>query len=219
MRLKATKVKTAKNRSLSSSLWLQRQLNDEYVVLSKKDGYRSRAAYKLIEIDEKFRIFKPNMKVVDLGAAPGGWSQVLSSKIGKKGKIIALDLIDIPSIDKVEFFQGDFRDQENIDKILEIMDGKLDLILSDMAPNTTGHKHTDHLKIIDLCERVFEFADKSLNINGTVVVKLFQGGTQSELLSDIKKKFTSIKHFKPESSRKESSEIYLIASGYKKNDE
>lgn len=216
MRLKVTKVKTAKSRSLSSSEWLNRQLNDEYVIQSKKDGYRSRAAYKFREIDDKYRLVKPNFKVVDLGAAPGGWSQILSERIGKKGKIIAIDLIDIPPIDQVEFFQGDFCDPENVNLLTEKLEGKANLILSDMAPNTTGHKATDHIRIIDLCERVFDFAYNVLEEEGSVVVKIFQGGTQTELLSKIKKNFKEVKHFKPESSRKDSSEMYLVALGYKK---
>jgi 23S rRNA (uridine2552-2'-O)-methyltransferase len=215
MRLKSTKVKTAKKRTLSSSEWLRRQLNDEFVILSKKDGYRSRAAYKIIEIDKKFSIIKQGQKIVDLGAAPGGWSQVASQIIGKKGKVIAIDLIDIPSIDNVEFIQGDFCLPENILKLQSMLNGKADLILSDMAPNTTGHKSTDHLKIIDLSERVFEFAKECLNEDGSLVIKIFQGGASSEILTLIKKSFREVKHFKPESSRKESSEIYLVAKGFR----
>jgi 23S rRNA (uridine2552-2'-O)-methyltransferase len=215
MRLKSTKVKTAKNRSLSSSEWLRRQLNDEYVILSKKEGYRSRAAYKLIEINNKFSFLKLGQKIVDLGAAPGGWSQVASNIIGKNGKVIAIDLLDIPSIDNVDFIQGDFCSSDSVEKLLSMLNGKANIILSDMAPNTTGHKTTDHLRIMDLCERVFEFAKTCLEIDGTLVIKIFQGGATSSVLSEIKKSFKDVKHFKPEASRKESSEVYLVARGYR----
>ncbi|MDX1924065.1 MAG: RlmE family RNA methyltransferase [Rickettsiaceae bacterium] len=214
MRLKVTKVKTAKQRSLSSSNWLRRQLNDEYVLKAQAEGYRSRAAYKLIEINQKFRLIKRDSKIIDLGASPGGWSQVASKIVEKNGKIVAIDLIEMGPIQNVEFIQGDFCAQANLEILMQKMQSKASLILSDMAPNTTGHKATDHLRIIDLCERVVDFADLALAEGGNIVVKIFQGGAQGELTKKLKTNFDKIKYFKPESSRKDSSELYLIALGY-----
>ncbi|NDB83103.1 MAG: RlmE family RNA methyltransferase [Alphaproteobacteria bacterium] len=217
MRSKSVKVKTAKNRSISSTAWLRRQLNDEYILKAKSDGYRSRAAYKLLEIDAKFSLIKSSSFIIDLGAAPGGWSQVLSNKIGEKGKIVAIDLLEMPEIPSVDFIQGDFCDLDVQMQLRDILARKADVILSDMAPNTTGHKETDHLKIMDLCERVLDFADIALNIGGSIVIKIFQGGAQGDLLQRIKKSYKLVKHFKPISSRKDSSELYLIGIGYQQN--
>lgn len=215
MRLKTTKVKTARNRSTSSTQWLNRQLNDPYVFMSKAEGYRSRAAYKLIEINQKYHILKPTSWVIDLGAAPGGWSQVAANITKNTGKIIAIDLLEMPEIKDVIFFQGDFCELENQHKIISLLNGKADLVMSDMAPNTTGHKTTDHLRIMDLCERVFSFASLALKTGGAIIIKIFQGGAEGHILTEIKKNFTSVKHYKPASSRKDSSEIYLVATGYK----
>jgi len=215
MRLKTVKVKTAKNRKLGSSLWLNRQLNDPYVFQSKQDGYRSRAAYKLIELNEKYRLIKPQTKVIDLGAAPGGWSQVVANILKSSGKIAAIDLLDMPEIQNVNFIQGDFCEPSTHETLKNILGDKADLILSDMAPNTTGHKATDHLRIMDLCERVFEFAKTALKEGGSVVIKIFQGGAEPEILNSIKKNFEIVKHHKPPASRKDSSEMYLVAIGYK----
>lgn len=217
MRLKTTRTKTAKNRSISSTQWLNRHLNDEYVLRSQKDGYRSRAAYKLEEINKKFSLLKPSQNIVDLGAAPGGWSQIAAKIIGKKGRIVAIDLLEMPQIENIDFLQGDFCDPANIGLILTKFHGKIDVILSDMAPNTTGHKGTDHLRIIDLCERVFNFANLCLANDGSMVIKIFQGGAEASILGQIKQKFREVRHFKPNSSRKESSEIYLIAKGFKRD--
>ncbi len=219
MRLKTTKVKTAKNRSTSSTKWLNRQLNDPYVVLSKAEGYRSRAAYKLLEINKKYNLIKSNSSIIDLGAAPGGWSQVAANITKNTGKIIAIDLLDMPEIKDVVFFKGDFCEPENQDKIIFLLNGKADLVMSDMAPNTTGHKATDHLRIMDLCERVFYFAKFALKTGGSIIIKIFQGGAEAHVLSEIKKSFISVKHYKPEASRKDSSEIYLVATGYKNLEE
>ncbi len=215
MRLKTTKVKTAKNRSTSSTQWLNRQLNDPFVIQSKIDGYRSRSAYKLVEIDEKYKILKKNLRVIDLGAAPGGWCQVIASKLNSSGKILAVDLLEMDEILGVDIMQGDFCDPEIQKNLIDKLAGKADLILSDMAPNTTGHKATDHLRIMDLCERVFYFAKNTLNQGGTIVIKIFQGGAESQILALIKKDFSVVKHYKPESSRKDSSEIYLVATGFR----
>jgi 23S rRNA (uridine2552-2'-O)-methyltransferase len=200
----------------SSRTWLQRQLNDPYVERAKKEGYRSRAAFKILEIQEKFKIIKKNDIVIDLGAAPGGWSQI-ASKMCKK--VVAIDLIDMDSFPNVDFIKGDFLDETSIEKIKAILPtGKADVILSDMAPNTCGIKKVDHLRIMNLVEAVIEFAKETLNIGGNMVAKVFQGGTESELLKELKKHFEKIVHFKPQSSRKDSSEIYLIALGFREID-
>lgn len=217
MRQETINVKTSKRRKISSTKWLRRQLNDEYVALSKKDGYRSRAAYKLIEIDKKFNLIKPNSNCVDLGAAPGGWTQILSTKV-KKGKIVTLDLLEMDELPGVTHITGDFCELEIQDQISNILP-QIDLIVSDMAPNTTGHKQTDHLRIIDLCERVCYFSLNLLQKEGSVVVKIFQGSATNDILKLFKQNFKEVKHFKPESSRKGSSEIYLIAKNFKGRDE
>ncbi len=215
MRLKNTNIKKAKNRSTSSSQWLRRHINDEYVIRAKSEGYRSRAAYKLQEIDDKFKLIKKNSKVIDLGAAPGGWCQILSQKINKDVEIIAIDLIEMDQVENVHLIQGDFCHEDTLKILHDNISGKIDLILSDMAPNTTGHKPTDHLKIMDLCERVIDFAKMVLREGGSIVVKIFQGGAQGDLLRRIKDNFRQVKHYKPASSRKNSSEMYLVAMGYK----
>lgn len=218
-RLTSIKVKTAKSRSLSSTEWLKRQLNDPFVIQSKIDGYRSRAAYKILEINEKFNIVKPGMKILDLGAAPGGWSQVVSNITKGNGKVVAIDILEMPEVPYVTFAQKDFYAPETMSFFLETLEGKADLILSDMAPNTTGHSKTDHIRIIDLCERLFDFSCEILNLEGSLVMKIFQGGAETILLNKIKKCFREVKHFKPKASRKDSTEIYLIAKGFKMTNE
>ncbi len=214
---KFTKVKTAKGRKKSSTLWLMRQLNDPYVTKSKLDGYRSRAAYKLLEINEKFRVLTPGMNVVDLGAAPGGWSQVAAKIIQSNNKnasntLIAIDLLPIEPIVGVVTLQKDFFSEDTKDLIVNNLNNHLaDVVLSDMAANTTGHSATDHLRIIDLCENAFEFAITVLKPGGHFIAKIFRGGAESDLLAKVKQNFTTVKHFKPNSSRKTSSEFYLIA--------
>jgi 23S rRNA (uridine2552-2'-O)-methyltransferase len=211
----STKVKTAKGRKLSSSLWLKRQLNDQYVARAQKEGYRSRAAYKLLEIDSKFHIFSKNTTILDLGAAPGSWSQIAIKN--PASKVVALDLLPMLPIKNVEFIQDDFTNEGVIEKIKTIIgDRKIDILLSDMSPNISGHKNTDHLRIVDLCELVFEFAKENLAEHGVMVVKIFQGGTENKLLKEIKKYFKKTHHFKPESSRKESAEMYLVAMDFHK---
>ncbi|MBN8511859.1 MAG: RlmE family RNA methyltransferase [Rickettsiales bacterium] len=211
------KVKTAKRRKTSSTRWLSRQLNDQYVVRSKLDGYRSRAAYKILEINEKFEILKPGYNVIDLGAAPGGWSQVATKLIGSnsknaKNKLVAIDLLEIEPIAGATLIKMDFNDESAKQTILDILDGKLaDVVMSDMAANTIGHGKTDHLRIIALCEDALEFALKVLKPGGHFIAKIFRGGAEGEMLDVVKKNFKIVKHFKPDSSRKESSEFYLIA--------
>ncbi len=216
-RNKKTHVKTSKGRTTSSNRWLKRQLNDPYVTKAQADGYRSRAAYKIAEINEKADILKPGMMVIDLGAAPGGWCQV-AANIGCK--VIGIDLLEIDPITDVTLFQMDFMDDDAPDILKKAMvemgtnDGA-DVILSDMAPNTIGHKNTDHLRIMALVELAYHFAVEVLKEDGVFVAKVRQGGTQNELLSQMKKDFKTIKHIKPPSSRKGSSETFVIATGFK----
>ncbi|NQZ13818.1 MAG: RlmE family RNA methyltransferase [Alphaproteobacteria bacterium] len=207
------RVKTAKRRSNSSTRWLERQLNDPYVSKAQREGYRGRAAFKLVEIDEKLDLLKKNMLVVDLGAAPGGWCQVAA----KKGcKVVGLDILEMDPLPDIDTIQMDFMDDDAPEKLIEMMKGeKADIVMSDMAPNTTGHRNTDHLRIMALVELAYYFAKDVLKPGGVFLAKVRQGGTQNDLLAEIKKDFTSIKHIKPPASRKESSETYLIAQGFR----
>lgn len=218
---KFTKVKTAKGRKKSSTNWLKRQLNDPYVAKAKLAGYRSRAAYKLLEINEKFNLLKAGDQVVDLGAAPGGWSQVAAKLIkadldNAPNRLVAIDLLPIDPLSGVISFEKDFYDEDARELIINSLNGALaDVVLSDMAANSTGHSKTDHLRILDLCENALNFALKILKPNGNFVAKIFRGGAEADLLKLVKENFTKVKHFKPQSSRKESSEFYLIALGRK----
>ncbi|MDB5641457.1 MAG: rRNA methyltransferase [Hyphomicrobiales bacterium] len=209
------RVKTAKKRTISSTLWLQRQLNDPYVLQAKKDGWRSRAAYKLIEMDERYHLLKPNQKIVDLGAAPGGWSQVAIKKVGGKGRVIGIDLLDIDPIPGVEFTVMDFLDDDAPDRLKATLGGLADGVLSDMAANTTGHKKTDHLRIVALAELAIHFATEVLAPGGFFMAKVFQGGTENELLDILKRGFKTVRHVKPEASRAGSAELYVLATGFK----
>lgn len=197
----------------SSRDWLQRQINDPFVIQARKEGYRSRAAFKILEIQEKFKIINKDSLVIDLGTAPGGWSQVIS-KICKR--VIAIDLLAIDPIPNVDFIKGDFLEEANIEKIKSLLENqKVDVIISDMAPNTCGIKKVDHLRITNLMEEVFNFSKMILKSGGNLVFKTFQGGTSGQLFSDINKSFKKVNYFKPNSSRKESPEHYVIALGYK----
>lgn len=209
------KVKSARGRKSSSTRWLQRQLNDPYVQRAHEDGYRSRAAYKLIQIHEKLELFKPGMKVVDLGAAPGSWSQIAMEYIKPKGEIVGIDLLAMEPMAGATFIQGDFLSQEVYEELLELVDDKLDVVMSDMSPSTTGHKQTDHLRIVALVEAAAQFAFDHLKEGGVFVSKVFQGGADGDLLKELKLRFEKVKHIKPEASRKESPETYLIATGFK----
>ena len=209
------RVKTANKRSLSSQKWLERQLNDPYVARAKREGYRSRAAFKLLEIDEKFHILKPGQKIVDLGAAPGGWSQIAASKVGPKGRIVGIDLLPVDPMAGVEFIQLDFLDESAPGKLMEMLGGPADLVMSDMAANTTGHKKTDHLRIIGLAEAAIYFAREILAPGGAFVAKVFQGGTENQLLSDLKRDFAVVRHVKPSASRADSAELYVLATGFR----
>ena len=213
-----TRVKTARKRSLSSTLWLERQLNDPYVAQAKRDGYRSRAAYKLIEIDKRYRILKSGQRILDLGAAPGGWAQVAADKVGianGKGRIVGMDLLPIDPLAGVHFEVMDFLAPEAPDRLKALLDGPADLVLSDMAANTTGHKKTDHLRIVALLELVIDFAGEVLADGGGLLAKVFQGGTEGELLARLKRDFAAVHHVKPAASRAGSAELYVLATGFR----
>jgi 23S rRNA (uridine2552-2'-O)-methyltransferase len=211
-------VKTGGKRKLSSKLWLERQLNDPYVAQARRDGYRSRAAYKLIEIDDKYRILKPGMSVVDLGAAPGGWSQIAARRVGAadgKGRVVAIDVLEMPEIAGVSFAQLDFLSGDAPEKITAMMGGRADAVLSDMAANTTGHRKTDQLRIVGLVEIAAAFASEVLNPGGAFLAKVFQSGADAELLAQLKRDYTAVRHVKPAASRQDSSERYVLATGFR----
>ncbi|MEL7198332.1 MAG: RlmE family RNA methyltransferase [Pseudomonadota bacterium] len=208
------RVKTAKKRTASSTRWLERQLNDPYVKQAKADGYRSRAAYKLIELDEKFRLIKGAQRVVDLGIAPGGWAQVVRKK-SPKAKVVGIDLLPTEPIEGVTIFEMDFLDDAAPQRLEDALEGPPDLVLSDMAANTVGHKQTDHLRTMGLVEAAAWFATETLSKNGAFVAKVLAGGTDKDLLALLKKHFATVKHAKPPASRKGSSEWYVIAQGFK----
>jgi len=210
-------VKTGGKRKLSSKLWLERQLNDPYVAKARREGYRSRAAFKLIEIDDKYRLLKPGISVVDLGAAPGGWSQIAAKRVGapEKGKVIAIDLLEMGEIPGVSFAQLDFLDNDAPDRLLSMMGGRADVVMSDMAANTTGHRKTDQLRIVGLVEAAALFASEVLNPGGTFLAKVFQSGADAELVAQLKRDFSSVRHVKPASSRQDSSERYVLAMGFR----
>ena len=212
------RVKTGKSRSLSSKLWLDRQLNDPYVARAKREGLRSRAAYKLIEIDDKYHFLKPGTRVVDLGAAPGGWSQIAAKRCGAaegKGRVVAIDLLAMASLPGVDFARLDFLSPSAPDEIKAMLGGAADVVLSDMAANATGHRKTDHLKIIALAEAAAELAREVLAPGGAFLCKVLQGGTETSLLAALKRDFTTVKHLKPAASRSDSAELYLLAMGFR----
>ena len=208
------RLKTAKKRTVSSARWLQRQLNDPYVKQAKAAGYRSRAAYKLAELDERFGLLKGAKRVVDLGIAPGGWSQVVREK-APAAKIVGIDLLPTDPIEGVTIFQMDFMADEAPAALEGALDGPPDLVLSDMAANTVGHKQTDHLRTMGLVETAVDFAITTLAPGGAFVAKVFAGGTDQNLLTILKRNFATVKHAKPPASRKDSSEWYVIAQGFK----
>ncbi len=216
---KTNSLKKAKRLKKSSQKWLLRQINDPFVKKAQAAGYRSRAAFKIIEIDEKFKIFKKGKIVVDLGAAPGGWSQIAVEKVGA-GNVIGIDLLPIDAIAGVKFIQQDFLEEGAPQKILELLGEntkreRCDIVLSDMAANTTGDASLDHLRIITLLEEALTLAVQILNKDGCFVGKLFQGGNSDDLVKILRMHFEKVKYFKPESSRKDSSEVYLVALGFK----
>lgn len=210
----SVRVKTAKGRKVSSTRWLRRQLNDPYVEMAKKDGYASRAAYKLLEIDDKYPLLERSKRAIDLGSAPGSWSQVLAKKANFE-KIIAIDLLEMRAISGIHFIQGDFREESIQAQIIDLLEGdKLDLILSDMAPNMLGHKQTDHLRVIALCEEVVYFAAHHLADGGNMVIKAFHGGQFSDMIHQCKEMFQKVVLFKPKASRSDSSEMYMVCLNF-----
>jgi 23S rRNA (uridine2552-2'-O)-methyltransferase len=212
------RVKSGKNRKLSSKLWLERQLNDPYVARAKREGLRSRAAYKLIEIDDKAHVLKKGARVIDLGAAPGGWSHVAAKRVAspEQGRVVAIDVLAMEPLAGVDFAQLDFLDASAPQKLKAMLGGPADVVLSDMAANATGHRKTDHLKIVALVEAAAEFAREVLCPGGAFLAKVLQGGTEAALLAALKRDFTSVKHVKPAASRSDSSELYLLATGFRR---
>ncbi|CAA7612879.1 RlmE family RNA methyltransferase [Magnetospirillum sp. UT-4] len=209
------KVKTAKKRTPSSTRWLQRQLNDPYVHEAKRQGWRSRAAFKLIELDDRFHFLKTGLRVVDLGAAPGGWTQVAVKRVGPKGAVVGMDILDYDPVPGAVCLQGDFLADDAPDRLKAELGGPADVVVSDMAAPTTGHPPTDHLRIIGLVEVALDFALEVLAPGGTFVAKVFQGGTEKTLLDTLKTNFATVRHAKPPASRKESAETYVVAMGFK----
>jgi 23S rRNA (uridine2552-2'-O)-methyltransferase len=216
------RVKSTGGRSQSSKLWLERQLNDPYVARAKREGFRSRAAYKLIEIDDRHGLLRRGARVLDLGAAPGGWSQVAARRIGAqegnqagRGRVVAIDLLDMAPLPGVSFARLDFLDPSAPDAIKAMLAGPADLVLSDMAANATGHRATDHLKIMALAEAAAEIARDTLKPGGAFLCKVLQGGTERSLLAQLKKDFSDVKHVKPRASRADSAELYLLARGFR----
>jgi 23S rRNA (uridine2552-2'-O)-methyltransferase len=209
------RLKDEKRRTLSSRTWLERQLSDPYVMRAKRDGLRSRAAFKLIEIDDKSHLLKPGARVVDLGAAPGGWSEIAVRRVGQGGRVIALDILDMKPIVGVEFLHLDFLDNAAPERLKDMLGGKADVVLSDMAANATGHRKTDHLRIMALAEAATHFAREVLAHGGSFLCKMLQGGTEATLLAALKRDFATVKHVKPPASRSDSAELYLLAKGFR----
>jgi 23S rRNA (uridine2552-2'-O)-methyltransferase len=204
-----------KRKSQSSRKWLERQLNDPYVARARREGYRSRAAFKLIEIDDKHRLFKSGGRVADLGAAPGGWSQVAKKRVGATGRVVGIDILDMDEIPGVEFAKIDFLDPDAPGRLKAMLGGPADVVLSDMAANATGHRATDHLKIMALIEAAAEFAGEVLKPGGAFLAKVIQGGTEGALLAALKRDFATVKHVKPAASRSDSAELYVLATGFR----
>jgi 23S rRNA (uridine2552-2'-O)-methyltransferase len=213
------RLKTAKQRTPSSQRWLERQLNDPYVAAAKRSGFRSRSAFKLIEMDDKGRFLKPGKRVVDLGAAPGGWSQVAAERVRAvegRGQVVAIDLLAMEAVAGVQFVELDFMDPSAPERLRAMLrEGGADVVLSDMAAQGTGHTRTDHLRIMGLAEAAADFACEVLSPGGAFVCKVFQGGTERDLLDRLKRAFTTVKHVKPPASRSESAELYVVATGYR----
>ena len=209
------RLKSRKPRKVSSQRWLERQLNDPYVAKAKKEGYRSRAAFKLIELDDKFHFLKKGARVLDLGAAPGGWSQVALARIGAGGKLVAADILKTAPIAGATVLQLDLTEADSPDVLKGALGGEADVVLTDMAAPTTGHRATDHLRTVALVEAALAVAEAALKPGGSFVGKVFQGGASGELLARLRRSFREVKHVKPPASRKESVELYLVASGFK----
>ena len=211
----STRLKTAEGRSTASQRWLTRQLNDPYVKAAKEQGLRSRAAFKLLEMDAKLKILKPGLRVVDLGAAPGGWTQVAVQAVGPRGQVVAIDILPMEPVPGATVLQGDFQEVEAEERTIDAMGGRADVVLSDMAPNTTGHQSTDHLRIMALAEIGLDFARSVLAPGGAFIAKVLQGGTTAAMLAVLKRDFTTVRHMKPPASRKDSAELYVVATGFR----
>ena len=209
------RLKGGKRRTPSSRAWLERQITDPYVARAKRQGFRSRSAYKLAEIDDQYRLLKPGARVIDLGAAPGGWSEVAARRAGPRGRVVAIDILEMKPVAGVEFLQLDFLDETAPGRIKAMLDGKADVVLSDMAANATGHRRTDHLRIMALAEAAAHFAREVLAEGGSFLCKVLQGGTEAALLAELKRDFASVKHVKPPASRTDSAELYLLARGFR----
>jgi len=207
------RLKTAGRRTASSQAWLERQLNDPFVAEAKAKGYRSRAAFKLLEIDDKRGLIRPGARVIDLGSAPGGWIQAALER--GAGRVVGVDLLPVDPIAGAEILQADFTDPAAGARLLERLGAAPDLILSDMAPNTTGHRQTDHLRIVGLIEAALDFAEQALRPGGALVAKAFQGGETAAIIGRLKRTFAEVRHVKPKASRAESSEVYLVAEGFR----
>lgn len=211
----SVRVKTARGRTNSSARWLQRQLNDPYVLEAKRQGWRSRAAFKLIEVYEKYQLLKPGLRVLDLGSAPGGWSQVAVGRVGPAGKVVAVDIRPMDPVPGVTFIEADITDPATDALIQDALGGRPDLVMSDMANSATGHASTDHLRTMALVEAALDCARAILAPNGGFIAKVLQGGTQAELLAVMKKDFARVKHVKPPASRSDSAEMYVVATGFR----
>ena len=211
------RVKTARGRTASSQRWLERQLNDPYVAESKRLGYRSRAAFKLLQLDDRFKILQTGLRVVDLGAAPGGWTQIAVAKVGapSRGQVVGLDILQVEPIAGATIIEADFMAEDAPARLKAALWGPVDVVLSDMAASTTGHCPTDHLRIVGLCDAAFEFALEVLAPGGTFVAKVFQGGSEAALLARMKRAFRTVRHAKPPASRAESAETYVVATGFR----
>ena len=210
-----SRVKTAKGRSGSSTRWLARQLNDPYVVEAKKRGYRARAAFKLAQIDDKFHVLGSGARVVDLGAAPGGWTQVALERCGRAGRVVAIDLVEMTPLGGATLLVGDFLAEDAPERLEAALGGPAGVVLCDMAAPATGHAKTDHLRIMGLAEAALDFAETVLGPGGNFVCKVLQGGTERELLTRLKRGFAKVRHVKPPASRADSAEMYLVATGYR----
>jgi 23S rRNA (uridine2552-2'-O)-methyltransferase len=217
------RLKDQKRRTASSRAWLTRQISDPYVARAKREGFRSRAAFKLAEIDARYKVLKSGARVVDLGAAPGGWSEIAAQRVGTSGRVVALDILDMKPVPGVEFLQLDFLDPSAPERLQAMLGGGVagkaqataDVVLSDMAANATGHRQTDHLRIMALAEAAADFARRVLAPGGAFLCKVLQGGAETKLLAELKRDFSSVKHVKPPASRADSAELYLLAKGFR----
>ena len=213
----AVALRKSRGRTTSQQAWLKRQLNDPYVVAARAQGFRSRAAFKLIELDDRYRLITKGARVVDLGAAPGGWTQVAIQRGARS--VVGVDLLPIDEIAGATLLQGDFHDPDMPARLAELLGGQADIVLSDMAPNTSGHAPTDHLRIMALAELALDFATQILAPGGAFVTKLFQGGSERTMLTTLKQRFATVRHAKPPASRKDSSELYVVATGFRAKEE